>query len=437
MYEFDTMSGLEFEHYLAKVYKSLGYKVHITPASNDYGADLILMKDNQIIAVQAKCTNSNMGSRGVQEVIGSLKYYSAHKGMVVGTSYFTKNAINLAAMNDIELVDRDRLISILKQASTASGQSNTISTIETFISISVFLLIISSFFTLMEFFTDVVLPFSPVYPIILIIFSWKSLKYLLRKREESKPLLRISEQEMAQSVETENINEQDYETLVRTTDELPEAIKLIIERRSSKEAPYQDEIYPKNVSEFSNYTERTLRVEKRTITKDMSGNFVVNTGINECGFDFPPGRFRITSPTSDGDILIKNETGDTLFEEYLTRQDNFDTSPTTVLFTFNKGDLLHVIGINQLLLSPIDGRTSGMMENGYWQVGRDIDPGKYSIKMIGGDGELQIKFTNGQSIDECLSMDPEWGTQQVRFTVATGDEITITGCPRAKLTKHY
>ena len=45
---------MEFEEYLAGLFRKQGFKVELTPSTSDYGADLVLMKDGQRIAVQAK-----------------------------------------------------------------------------------------------------------------------------------------------------------------------------------------------------------------------------------------------------------------------------------------------------------------------------------------------------------------------------------------------
>lgn len=41
------MNGTQFESYLEVLFKSLGYKTQVTRTSHDYGADLIIVKDNK------------------------------------------------------------------------------------------------------------------------------------------------------------------------------------------------------------------------------------------------------------------------------------------------------------------------------------------------------------------------------------------------------
>lgn len=110
MEDVDDMTGIEFEYFLYYKFRQRKYKVKTTPITGDYGADLILKKGKEKIVVQAKRYQSDVGIGAVQEVIGSIAFYDALKGIVITNSYFTPNAINLANANDIILWDRNVLI---------------------------------------------------------------------------------------------------------------------------------------------------------------------------------------------------------------------------------------------------------------------------------------------------------------------------------------
>lgn len=111
--QIDKMTGEEFEEFLKIQFEQLGFLAETTKTSNDYGADLILHKKNLVIAVQAKRYQANIGVKAVQEVIGSMAYYEAQKGLVVTNSVFTKNAEKLASANNVILWDRDVLVRLL------------------------------------------------------------------------------------------------------------------------------------------------------------------------------------------------------------------------------------------------------------------------------------------------------------------------------------
>lgn len=115
----DRMSGIEFENYLSFQLQRMGFEVSATKASADYGADLILQKKSLRIAVQAKRYQGKIGVKAVQEVIGSMAYYEAAKGLVITNSTYTKNAENLANANDVVLWDRDVLIRLIARENMA------------------------------------------------------------------------------------------------------------------------------------------------------------------------------------------------------------------------------------------------------------------------------------------------------------------------------
>lgn len=111
--EVDKMTGEEFERFLGKLFKRRGFKVSYTKASGDYGADLILKDGQDVIAVQAKRYNSTVGVKAVQEIIGAVKMYGATEAWVVTNSTYTKQAVKLADINDVYLIDRKELISMI------------------------------------------------------------------------------------------------------------------------------------------------------------------------------------------------------------------------------------------------------------------------------------------------------------------------------------
>lgn len=111
MYEIDRMSGGEFEVFLVSFFKKLDYQVkRVGSSKGDYGADLIISKNNLSIAVQAKRHNSSIGVDAVREVLGSLKIYNCSNGIVITNNYFTNQAKLLAKVNNIKLWDRNYLM---------------------------------------------------------------------------------------------------------------------------------------------------------------------------------------------------------------------------------------------------------------------------------------------------------------------------------------
>ena len=113
--ELKKLSGTEFEVYLAKLFKSQGYLVEMTPLTGDYGADLILYKEQQRIAVQAKCYTGSVGVSGVQEALSGMAYYQCHSAWVVTTGNYTVNAVELATQSKVRLFGRNELGKLILQ----------------------------------------------------------------------------------------------------------------------------------------------------------------------------------------------------------------------------------------------------------------------------------------------------------------------------------
>lgn len=125
IYEIDEMSGREFEQYLKYLYIKAGYKVRLTPASGDFGADLILEKETQRIAVQAKRYKSKVGIKAVQEIASAKTHYRATDTWVVTNNHFTSAAVTLAQSNGVKLYDREALIKFsLKYREPNSNNTN-------------------------------------------------------------------------------------------------------------------------------------------------------------------------------------------------------------------------------------------------------------------------------------------------------------------------
>jgi restriction system protein len=111
--EIDAMQGTDFENYLGVLFENMGYTVKFTPASNNYGADLLLEKDGRRIAVQAKRYKSTVGVTAIQEANSAKGFYSTNEAWVVTNNTFTKNAYNLAERDGVKLVDRGQLINFI------------------------------------------------------------------------------------------------------------------------------------------------------------------------------------------------------------------------------------------------------------------------------------------------------------------------------------
>jgi hypothetical protein len=104
------MTGIQFEHFLKDVFEELGYRVDLTSATGDQGADLIVSTPHRKIAVQAKgYLSGTVGNKAVQEAHAGMAYYRCTASMVITNSTFTRKACEAAIMLNCTLIDGQKL----------------------------------------------------------------------------------------------------------------------------------------------------------------------------------------------------------------------------------------------------------------------------------------------------------------------------------------
>jgi restriction system protein len=110
MKEIDKMTGIEFEQFIGDLYKAKGYKTEVTQASNDYGADVIVLKDQIKTVIQVKNYKNPVGLGAVQEVNTAKGHYKADEAMIITSSpSFTAQARREAKLLRIRLIARSEL----------------------------------------------------------------------------------------------------------------------------------------------------------------------------------------------------------------------------------------------------------------------------------------------------------------------------------------
>jgi HJR/Mrr/RecB family endonuclease len=100
----DTMSGTEFEDYIARIARSCGVPVIMTPLTGDWGVDLIVGRRPHRLAVQCKRLSRPVGAGAVQEVVAGAPMQDCTRTMVVTNHEFTPAARKLAELHGCELV---------------------------------------------------------------------------------------------------------------------------------------------------------------------------------------------------------------------------------------------------------------------------------------------------------------------------------------------
>jgi restriction system protein len=99
-----SMSGIQFEDYVATVARSCGVPVIMTPMTGDWGVDLIVGHRPNRLAIQCKRYSRPVGPGAIQEVVAGAPMQDCVATMVVSNQPFTPAAHRLAERHGCELV---------------------------------------------------------------------------------------------------------------------------------------------------------------------------------------------------------------------------------------------------------------------------------------------------------------------------------------------
>lgn len=109
--KFQDFPPFDFEDFIAQLFKDNGYDVEKTPSSGDYGADILMAKSGEKIAVQVKryAPDNKVGVQEINQVVGAKDFYKCDKAMIISTSSFSKRGKALAGETSTELWEWDKL----------------------------------------------------------------------------------------------------------------------------------------------------------------------------------------------------------------------------------------------------------------------------------------------------------------------------------------
>lgn len=107
----DTMTGVEFEHFVARILKSRGCTNVRLTEHYDFGVDIVAEKDGVTWGIQTKRYKNAVNAEAVRQVVTALKGYECDRSMVITNSPigYTRPARELARTNNCVLVDRNIL----------------------------------------------------------------------------------------------------------------------------------------------------------------------------------------------------------------------------------------------------------------------------------------------------------------------------------------
>ena len=109
-----NLSWQDFERYVGEVYRRKGYAIEETGLGGaDGGIDLIVRKNGEKFLVQCKHQRSKVGVSVARELLGVVVEHGAAGGKLVVSGEFTADAWQYAAQPKLELIDGEKLVSLV------------------------------------------------------------------------------------------------------------------------------------------------------------------------------------------------------------------------------------------------------------------------------------------------------------------------------------
>lgn len=96
VHNWTKLSGHDFEYAFANLYEKQGYNAKISKIGPDQGIDIILEKNNELIAVQCKNHSKPVGVAVIRDLYGTMAHFGYQKGMLTSLSGYTQGVYDFA-----------------------------------------------------------------------------------------------------------------------------------------------------------------------------------------------------------------------------------------------------------------------------------------------------------------------------------------------------
>ncbi|MBD5174651.1 MAG: restriction endonuclease [Bacteroidales bacterium] len=101
------MTPKQYEDYIGTLFLQKGFKVTVSPLSNDWGLDVIAIKDDEKIGIQAKMygeSNRSVNRRVIMELYGAAAYQDCTRAILATDGDILPDAIKVANKLGIEIL---------------------------------------------------------------------------------------------------------------------------------------------------------------------------------------------------------------------------------------------------------------------------------------------------------------------------------------------
>ena len=117
-----TMSGAQFEVFVADLLRAMGHPATVMGRSGDQGVDVLVDYRGERVAVQCKNYKKRVGNKPVQEVFAGARHHGCSEAWVVAPAGYTKGAFELAASVGVSLFDANALREWIRRVDDAEKQ---------------------------------------------------------------------------------------------------------------------------------------------------------------------------------------------------------------------------------------------------------------------------------------------------------------------------
>lgn len=109
------LQPVEFEQFVLRYFRVLGFEAHETKVTGDGGVDGFLKRNNELFVLQCKrWAGQSVGEPSIRDLLGAVTKHGAQGGIFVTTSEFAPSAVKWAAGTCIELIDGELLAARIK-----------------------------------------------------------------------------------------------------------------------------------------------------------------------------------------------------------------------------------------------------------------------------------------------------------------------------------
>jgi len=162
----------------------------------------------------------------------------------------------------------------------------------------------------------------------------------------------------------------------------------------------------------------------------------LSTGTWKAGRDLPAGRYKITTSSGYGNLVIGMGTENRFVNEVLSSE-NDGFGVTVVTTDIKSGDSIEISGLRSVQFEKVSNVISNTLHAGNWTVGKDINAGRYKITTTSGEGNLIITRGSGSLlVNEILAVKSDgFSVSSVTTTLKSGDHIWISGLNKVIFSK--